>query len=206
VSIGGTPEARDFLNSNLVSAVGGLMNNPWETVLIERADMEMKLQFAREILRLRGAEVLEPEVEAGKPARIRITLVPYSGPARTRVVTVPIPAHLAGQTLTLELRPGYAEERDISDPETLDAFIANLVNPTYPPKSLVISYLTGSGAVAFKGHVATNLPPGALDSLRPTSSSVAPDAFKSELRQVIALDEYLTGEDKVTVTVKPVLR
>jgi hypothetical protein len=206
VSVGGTPEARDFINSNLVNAVGGLMNNPWETVLIERADMEMTLEFAREILRLRGAEVLDPEVEAGKPVRIRVTLVPYSGPAVTRVISVPIPAYLAGQTLTLELKPGYTEERDVSDPETLDAFIANLVNPTYPPKSLVVTYTPGSGAVSFKGHVASNLPPGALDALRPTSSSVAPDAFKSELRQVIPLDQYLTGEDKVTVTIKPVLR
>ena len=33
--------------------------------------MEIELRFAREILRLRGAELLEPEIDAGQPARIR---------------------------------------------------------------------------------------------------------------------------------------
>ena len=36
VAIGGTPDPQDFVRSNLVRAVGALMNNPWEPV-IDRA-------------------------------------------------------------------------------------------------------------------------------------------------------------------------
>ncbi len=206
VSIGGTPEAQDFVRSNLVRAVGALMNNPWEPLIVESADMTIQMRYARDILRLRGAEVLDPEVEAGKSARIRLTLIPYSGPAIQKVISVPIPRHLAGQTLTLEITPGYTESRDQADPENLPALIQNLQNALYPAKSIVVSYAGGDGAVAYNGHVAHNLPPGALDALRPTTSSVAPDAFRSETRLVVPLPDFMTGQDHVTLTVKPVLR
>jgi hypothetical protein len=206
VSIGGTPEPNEFMRSNLVRAVGSLMNNPWEPVIIERADTEIELRFAREILQLRGAEVLEPEVDAGEPARIRLTLVPYAGPVVHKVITVPIPAHLAGQTVTLEIAPGYTEQRDMADPENVSALVRNLENPLFPIQSVVVSYSAGDAAVSYKGHVARNLPPGALDAIRPTSASVAPEPFKSTTRHVIPLGEFMVGEDRVEVSVKPVLR
>ncbi|HYO98179.1 MAG TPA: SpoIVB peptidase S55 domain-containing protein [Polyangiaceae bacterium] len=206
VAIGGTPEAGEFARSNLVRAVGSVLNNPWEPALIENVSMDVELRYAREILRLRGAELLSSEIDAGEPARIRLTLVPYSGPEVTRVVTVPIPAHLAGQSVSLEIQPGYMEERETAAPDTLAEMIRNFENPVYPAKTLVVSYDTGNAAVSFKGHVAKNLPPGALDALRPTTSTLAPDAFQSAAREVVALPEFMVGRDRVTVKVRPVLR
>jgi hypothetical protein len=194
------------MNSNLIDSIGGLMSNPWEPVLIESVDMNIELRYAREILRLRGAEVLEPEVDAGQPARIRLTLLPYSGAPITRVVSVPLPAHLAGETLTLEINPGYAEERDRAEPENLAEFVRTLADRVYPPKSLVVSFEAGDGAVAYRGHVATHLPPGALDSIRPVTTSVAPSSFKSRVRHVVPMPEYVIGQDKVEVTINPVLK
>ena len=40
--------------------------------------MTIQLRYARDILRLRGSEMLDPEVAAGQPARIRLTLIPYA--------------------------------------------------------------------------------------------------------------------------------
>src|SRR5688572_8935741 len=79
VAVGGTPDPQEFIQSNLVRAVGSLLNNPWEPVMIESARMDIELRFAREILRLRGADILDKEVEAGGSARVRLTLVPYAG-------------------------------------------------------------------------------------------------------------------------------
>jgi len=206
VSIGGSPEAQDFMRSNLVRAAGALLNNSWEPVIIERADTEIELRFAREILRLRGAEVLEPEIDAGQPARIRLTLVPWAGPDIHKVISVPIPEHMAGQTISLELSPGYMEERDVADPDTVAELVRNLENPVFPPKSVVVSYNASAGAVSYRGHVAKNLPPGAMDSIRPTTSSVAPEAFQPMARHVVPLSDFLVGQDRVSVTVRPILR
>jgi hypothetical protein len=206
VSIGGTPTPQQFVRSNLVRAVGALLNNPWEPVLVERVDMEIELRFGRELLRLRGAEVLEPELEAGEPARIRLTWMPFVGDPITRVVTVPIPEHHAGKTLSLGIEPGYEVDKEKAPADDLAALLRNVEDPTYAPKTLVVSYSTGDGAVAYKGHVVRNLPPGAFDTIRPTTSSVAPEPFQTEARHVVTLDDFMVGQDRVSVTIKPVLR
>ena len=206
VSVGGTPDPQQFARSNLVRAVGALLNNPWEPVVVESVETEMELRFDREVLRLRGAEVLEPEIEAGQPARIRLTLLPYAGEPITQVVTVPIPEHYAGQELSLEIQPGHEVEKDKAAPERFDALVRNLEDTIYPPKSVVISYTTGATAVSYRGQVARNLPPGAADTIQPTTSSVAPAPFQSQARYVVMLDEFMIGEDRVSVSVKPILR
>jgi hypothetical protein len=58
----------------------------------------------------------------------------------------------------------------------------------------------------YKGHVAENLPPGVLDTLLPASGTVAPEPYRAEVTQVVPLDVFMNGQDKVTVSVKPVLR
>ena len=206
VAMGGTPEAGEFARSNLVRAIGTILNNPWQPAIIESASMDVELRYARDILRLRGADVLESEIDAGAPARIRLTLVPYSGPEVTRVVSVPIPAYLAGQTVNLEIEPGYTEERDQSAPDSLADMIKNFENPVYPAKSAVITFGTGDAAVSFKGHIAHDLPPGALDVIRPETSSIAPESFPTTTRVVADLPQFMVGRDRVSVTVRPVLR
>lgn len=205
VAIGGTPEPGEFARSNLVRAVGAVLNNPWQPAFIEGAEVEVELHYAREILRLRGAELLEPEIEAGKPARIRVTLVPYTGPEQTRVLSVDLPTYLAGQTVSLEIAPGYTEEREVAPPDSLKEMIQNFVSPVYPPKSLVVSFDTGSG-LAFRGRVAKNLPPGAVDAIRPSTSSIAPDSVESSVRAVTPIGQFVVGRDRVSVNIRPVLR
>ncbi len=205
VAIGGTPEAGEFARSNLVRAVGAVMNNAWQPAIIEGAEIEVELHYARDILRLRGAELLEPEIDAGKPARIRVTLVPYSGPEQTRTLSVDLPAHLAGQTVSLDIVPGYTEEREVAAPDSLKDMISNFVSPIYPPKSLVVSYDSGSG-LAFRGRVAKNLPPGAVDAIRPTTSSIGPDSVESSVRYVTPIGSFVVGRDRVSVVIRPTLR
>ncbi len=205
VAIGGTPEAGEFARTNLVRAIGAVLNNPWQPALIEGVELEVELHYARDVLRLRGAELLEPEVDAGKPARVRLTLVPYSGAEQTRVVSVMLPPHLAGQTVNLDIAPGYMEEREVAAPDSLNDMIRNFENPIYPPKSLVVSFDSGSG-LAFRGRVAKNLPPGAVDAIRPATSSIGPEGVGSSVREVVPIGQFVVGRDRVSVTVRPVLR
>jgi len=206
VAVGGTPQPGDFVRSNVVRAVGMLLNNPWEPVIIEELSMEIQLRYGREILRLRGAEVLDPEIEPGEPARIRLTLVPWAGPEVTRVITVPVPEHLMGKSIKMTIEPGYQVHKEKSDPENLKQLFANLRDPIYPPKSIVVSFSAQSAGVAFQGRVARNLPLGALDALRPTNTSIGPDAFGTEVRRIVAIDDFMLGSDTVSIETKKVLR
>jgi hypothetical protein len=205
VSVGGTPDPREFAGSNLVRAVGAILNNPWEPAIVESAHMDIELRYAREVLRLRGAEVLDNGVDAGGTARVKLSLLPFAGPMQTRIIDVPMPKHLAGQTVQLTIRPGYIVDKERPTAENLTDLVSNLVDPVFPPKSVVVSY-PGANAVLFKGHVAENLPPGAFDAIRPTSATIAPDPYRAEVHQVTAIPEFMTGQDRVTVEVRPVLR
>jgi hypothetical protein len=60
--------------------------------------------------------------------------------------------------------------------------------------------------VAYKGHVADRLPAFALDALRPSSTDVAPDAFPSYTRTIVALDRYVDGSTRAKVKVRPIVR
>jgi hypothetical protein len=205
VSIGGTPDPREFVRSHLVSTVGAVLNNPWEPAIVTSVSVRIKLAYAREIVRLREARAIETEVDAGQPVNIVLTLIPFAGPPFTRTITVPVPKYLADTTLKLSIRPGHSVEREKATPETLDEFIANQEDPIYPPKAVVVSYAAGGG-VTFKGRVAENLPPGALDSIRQRTASFSPEAFKSSRYHVVELDDFMVGTDSVSVKVRPVLR
>jgi hypothetical protein len=206
VSIGGTPDAGEFARTNLVRAVGAVLNNPWQPARVEAVEVDVNLHYGREIYRLRGAELLSPELDAGEPARIRLTLVPFAGPTVTKTLSVPLPAHLAGRTVTLEIGPGYTEEKDKAAPDSLRELIANLQDPVYPARSLVVSYASTEATVTHKGRIAQGLPVGALDTLRPTSSSIAPEAYTTNVRQEFPIGQFLVGRDKVSVTIRPVVR
>ncbi len=202
----GTPQVPEIMRSNLVRAAGGVLNNPWEEAFVESIDFDIRLRFARDVVRLRGVEVLEPELAPGAPARLRLTLEPFAGPLQERVITVPIPARFAGQTVELKIQPGYTVEKERAAPESLAELLSNLQDPIYPPRSIVVSYDAGSGGVAFRGHVAPNLPPGALDSFATIHNSIVPARFGTQVRHVVKNPEFLIGDDSVTVKVRPALR
>jgi hypothetical protein len=206
VAIGGTPDAGEFSRSSLVRAVGAVLNNPWQPARIESVDVKVELRYARDLYRLRGAELLSAELDAGEPARIRLTLVPFAGPTITKTLSVPLPAHLAGKTLTLEITPGYTEERDRAAPDSLADLIKNLKEQLYPPRSVVVSYASPDATVTHRGRIAADLPMGAVDALRPTTSTVAPDAYTSTVRRVFPLGQFLVGKDRVTASIRLVLR
>lgn len=202
----GTPQAPELMRSVLVRAAGALLNNPWQNAFIESVDFDIQLSFARDILRLRGAELLSPELEPGEPARIRLTLEPFAGPMQTRVISVPIPRRFAGQKLDLQIEPGYAVERERAAPESLEQLIANLSDPIYPAKSIVVSFDAGSSGLAHRGRVAENLPPGAIDTLSTVHSSLNGSRFGTRVRHVVNSPLFLVGEDTVSVQVRPALR
>lgn len=206
VAIGGMPEAGEMGRSLAVRAIGDVLNNPWEQVRIERVESTFEVAFTRELWRLRGVELLDPVVDAGQTARVRVRLLSHVGPETTRTVDVKIPAELAGKEPEIEVLPGYQVEPDLAAPESLAQLLANEPKQMLAPRSLVVQLKLPSQGVTFRGHVAPRLPAFALDALRTTSSSAAPEAVQAWARTIVPLDRYVEGRDKVKVKVRPVLR
>jgi hypothetical protein len=196
----------DFIRSRIVRSIGALLNNPWEPVEVERVDVSLRVTFNRQVMALRGAKALESEIDAGAPARIRLDLQPYQGAIETRTIDVPVPVELAGREVEIDLAPGYEVERPQSTPDSVAQLFAVLQNQTFPAESIVASFRLRENGAAFRGKVASRLPPGAMDTLRPSSDSDAPETFVAEMRTAVPLQRFLVGRDTVRVKVRPVLR
>src|SRR5262249_46449615 len=107
IAIGGMPETGEWMASRVVRAVGDAMNNPWENVHVDGVTSTLELKYERDVLRLRGIELLDPVVDAGEKARVLMHLRPFSGAEITRTAEITIPAELAGREVEIEVVPGY---------------------------------------------------------------------------------------------------
>jgi hypothetical protein len=206
LSSGGTPDSGDFQRTKLVNTLGDVLNNPWEHARIEGVKARFDVKYSRDLWHLRGVEVLDPVVDAGEKARLRLHLVPDHGPETMRVVEATMPPELAGKDVELEIVPGYDVAPELAPPETLDELLANEPRQTVDERSVVVQFHVPSQGLAFKGHVTQRLPTFTLDTLRPQSSDVGPEAFQSWSRTVVPLDLFLEGKDKVKVKVRSVVR
>ena len=210
IATGGTPEIPEWFRSKMVSTIGDVLNNPWEQARITKVDAKFQVQYAHDIWELRGVEVLDPIVDAGSKARLRLHLVPQDGPETTRVVEVTMPPELVGDKQTkdvdVEVWPGYAVVPDLAAPESLDQLLANEPRQTIAPRSIVVQFKVPGQGIAYRGHVTERLPAFTLDALRPQSSDTGPEAFQSWSRTVVPLDWYVEGHDKVKVKVRSVVR
>lgn len=198
----GTPTGPQVMQTAAMKSVGMVINNPWQYARLNKVNLEMRISFGREVARLRGVQLLTPEVDPGGKARVRLTLEPFDGPRQTRVVSIPVPKEFAGEDLTLSIAPGYTVEPVRAAPENLAELIANLEAGTEKPRSIVFSYKSGQAGAAYQGVVASDLPPGALDRLTNSSTSLSPQQFKVVRHHVVDSPLYLVGTDSVTVSVR----
>lgn len=207
-STGGIPGPDDFGRSRLVRAVGSLLNNPWEPVVIEGIETTMRVTFEREVSTLRSAKVMEPQIDAGQPVRIRLELQPFQGKIETRIIEIKVPPEMAGREIDIDLVPGYEVDRALPTPDSVAELVSNLPNLTFDPESLVATFRlsTKENGASYKGKLASRLPPGALDTLRPSSQSDAPEVFTTLVHTAVPLGRFLLGRDTVHVEVHPVIR
>lgn len=199
----GVPGGAAFFISRAGRAVAELMNNPWEPVVIERIDSQIKVEWKRETVVLRGAELLDPIVEPGGTARVKLTLKPYMGAEFTTVASIKIDPMMAGKDVELEVAPGWMVVEEAPAPESLDALIKNLQLPTLDARSFVLQYKHPEQGLMYKGKVAAKLPSFALDALKPTTGTIQPEGFSSYVRSTVNVGGYPDGGTRLRVTVKP---
>ncbi|MGZ6095332.1 MAG: SpoIVB peptidase S55 domain-containing protein [Polyangiales bacterium] len=202
VSGGGVPGGAAFFISRIGRAVAELMNNPWENVTIERIDTQIAVEWKRDTMMLRGAELLDPVVEPGGTARVKLTLKPYFGVEKTVIASVKIDPMFAGKDVELEVMPGWMITDEGAAPENLDQLIKNLQLPTMNAKSFVVQYKHPEQGIAYNGKVAAKLPSFAVDALKPTTGTIQPEGFPTYIRHAVDVGGYADGITRVRVTVK----
>ncbi len=206
VATGGMPDAGELAHSKIARAVGEVLNNPWEMTHIDGVESTLTVDYSRDLWKVRGLDVLDPVVDVGQKARVRVHLVPFAGPETTKVLEITMPDEVAGRDVDLEVVPGYQVTPDLAAPQSLSDLLANSTRQSVLPRSLVLQFRVRAQGIAFKGHVADRLPAFAIDAMRPASTDVAPDAFASYARAIVPMDRYVDGADRARVKVRPIVR
>jgi SpoIVB peptidase S55 len=202
IASGGLPEGGEWGRSRLIRAIGETLNNPWEHTRITGVEATLTVEYAKNSYQLRGVELLDPVVDPGEKARVRLRLLTAQGPAITKVIEVMMPTELAGKEVDVELFGGYEAAPDVPAPENLRQLLSN-ISKASPPRTLVAQIRLPGQGVTFASHVAPRLPPFALDALKPQNSDGGPETYGAYVRTFIPLDKFFEGRDRVRVRVRP---
>jgi len=188
-------------SSRGVRALSELMANPFEPAVIDRLDIDVNVEFRRDLSEIISVALPGDTVRAGDTVPLRVTLKPYAGPEFVETVPVKIPLSLAGQSVKVEVAAGALVRPDSAKPESLRGYIQNLSN-YYNASSIVVSLNTPDDGASLRGRLIPNLPEYALDTLRTGNQTRRADAYRVAERTVFPASKPVTGRQELTLLVR----
>jgi SpoIVB peptidase S55 len=184
-----------------VRALGDLLSNPFEPAVVDRLDIDVRVEFRRDLAEIVALALPGDMVRAGDTVPLRVTLRPYAEPEYTVTVPVKIPTSLGGGPVKVEVASGSMVRPDVPKPESLRGFIDNL-RSFYPASSIVVSLNTPDDGASVRGRLIPNLPEAALDTLRPGNQTRRADSYRVAERTVFPSPRPVTGRQELTLYVR----
>jgi hypothetical protein len=181
-------------------ALGELMSNPFEPVVVDRIDVDVRIELKRDVADIVGLALPTETVRAGDTVAVRVTLRPFAGTEYVETVPVKIPRAAAGRAVHLEAASGAIARPDVPPAETLGDYIDNL-HKYYSAASIVVSVQTPDEGAALHGRLIPDLPAAALDTLRPANETRRADAYHVGERTVFPSKRLVTGRQELNVAV-----
>lgn len=179
--------------------------NPFETSRVTSVDLEMDVEFNREVYQVAEASVAHDEVDPGQDATIYVRLRRVDHEDTIRAVKVRIPHVAAGQTVRVVVGGG----NQIAIEQPRPGSLTDLIEQTqrrYPATSLVVALQLPTRGLTFEGHVVDSLPASALNSLQLVSTSEDSRPFVTQSRTEIDMSKVVIGGANLTLQVRDVAR
>ena len=102
----GAGDASGLLAMRPFGALGQIVTNPFESVSLEKIEVDLDLDFRRDQVEIVGAYVVGERLVPGQLARVHVVVRAFGGAERVHRLDVPIPATAAGQRLEVALAGG----------------------------------------------------------------------------------------------------
>ncbi len=192
---------RALSSSRGLRAIGELLFNPFEPVVLDRMDVDVRVEFRRDIAEIVGVSMPGDVVHAGDTVPLRVTLRPYAGSEYVEIVPVVIPRSVGGDMVKLEVASGAQVRPDTPQAESLRGYIENL-RKFYSASSIVVSVQTPDDGASLRGKLLSGLPPAALDTLRPGNQTRRADAYRVADRTVFPSKRLVSGKQELTLFVR----
>jgi len=193
--------AHALASSRGLKAMGDLMFNPFEPVVLDRLDVDVRVEYRRDVAEIVAVSLPAQDVHVGDTVGLRVTLRPYAGAEYVETVPVIIPRTLVGQTVKVEVATGAAVKPDLPEAESLQVYIDNL-RKSYPATSIVVTLQTPDDGASLRGRLISGLPASALDTLRPGNQSRRAGAYHIADRTVFPVRQLVSGRQELSVQIK----
>jgi hypothetical protein len=201
VSATGAADGMAIGRLHLFAQLGAAYANPFENARVTKIDLDLSLEFARDLVSVVDAQLPSDTVDPGKPVQLAVTLRRFDQSEQVQLVEVPIPASAAGDSLELVVEPGDEVDVEHPKPTSLDDML-EAVRASYPGTSLVVSTKLASQGVRLRGQVVKSLPGSALDTLQPVNEADKGGLFFSYERKEVPLGRAVTGTAKLKLNVR----
>ncbi len=179
--------------------------NAFETSRVTSVDLELDLEFSRDVFQVADASVAYDAVDPGEEVTLYVRLRRVDKPDTIRAVKVRIPEAAAGKTLRLTVAAGNQVPIEQPKAGSLGDLIAQ-TQRRYPATSLVVALQMPTRGLRFEGHVVDSLPPSALNALQLVSSSEDSRPFITQSRTEINMQQVVVGGAKLALRVREVAR
>jgi hypothetical protein len=193
--------ARALSMSRGLRAMGELMFNPFEPVTLDRMDVEVRVEYRRDVAEIVSVAMPGGDVHGGDTIPVRVTLRPYAGPEYVETVPVIIPRTVAGQQVRIEVASGALVRPDVPQAESLRGYLDNM-RKAYAASSIVVTLQTPDDGASLRGRLIQGLPASALDTLRPASQTRRADNYHIADRTVFPARQLVSGRQDLQVLVK----
>jgi SpoIVB peptidase S55 len=108
---------RTLSSSRGLRAMGELLFNPFEPVVLDRMDVDVRVEFRRDVAEIVGVSMPGDVVHAGDTVPLRVTMRPYAGNEYVETVPVVIPRSVGGDMVKLEVASGSQVKPDTPQAE-----------------------------------------------------------------------------------------
>jgi hypothetical protein len=188
-------------SSRGVRAMGDLLSNPFEPAVVDRLDIDVQVEFRRDLAEIVALTQPGDTVRAGDTVPLRVTLRPYAENEYTVTVPVKIPSSLGAGPIKVEVASGASVRPDVPKPDSLRGYIENL-RSYYPASSIVVTLNTPEDGASLRGRLIPSLPEAALDTLRPANQTRRADAYRIAERTVVPSARPVSGRQELTLYVR----
>ncbi len=195
------PAAVSPTSMSFYEAVDRLTDNPFETVRIDRVEVDISLRFQRDFYFVRNVALSQSEVDPGRTVQLLVSLGQYAGAPITRTIPVEVPRDMAGREMEIEVLSGAEAIPDLAEPESVDDLVRNLTT-SYPDDALIVQVRRPGQGALLRGRALYNLPGSAFDALRPGASTDGAEPLSQVRRTVVPLGRVVIGRDRVRLRVR----
>lgn len=177
-----------------------LLNNPFEPVVIERVELEARVDYSTNFGELQSLRLPSAELAPGKRAYVEVRMTTYDGKDVVEKVPFDVPAELAGSIVKMTVTAGDGAGVDAAPPKDLDGLL-DAFRRLLPGNVIAVVLYSADEGAAMHGKLVKDLPPSAVDRLRMKAGTDRAATYRPASRSAYPTKRVINGSQSMLVKI-----